>query len=258
MDYQYLLTTISGQYSRLLGENLIGIYVHGSIAFGCFDWNRSDIDFIVVVDKPVPQAVKLQLLQILVDLNKQAPSKGFEMSVVLRRVCEDFVHPTPYELHFSNDWLANYLEDPLSVCNDDYKTDFDLAAHFTVIVNVGIVLCGEAIDKVFGTIPKDDYLDSICKDIENAKEDVVHYPVYVILNLCRVYAYIKDGLVLSKEKGGQWGLANLQVQYCSLITSMLNNYANGEPFVSDNDLQIDFCEYMINLIFAPNSIKNLL
>jgi len=255
MDYQDLLKNISTCYRKLLDENLVGIYIHGSIAFGCFDWERSDIDFIVVVNKPISQDMKLQLFQVLVNLNEQAPSKGFEMSVVLLEFCKNFIHPTPYELHFSNDWLPRYLENPLSVCNDDYKTDFDLAAHFTVIVNAGIVLYGEPIERVLRAIPKGDYLNSICKDIENAKEDVIHYPVYVILNLCRVYAYIKDELVLSKEKGGQWGLANLPIQYHSLIASMLNNYISGKSFIKDDILQIDFCEYMIKLIFTSDSTE---
>ncbi|MDR0767033.1 MAG: DUF4111 domain-containing protein [Methanosarcinales archaeon] len=240
----------------MLCKNLIGIYVHGSIAFGCFNRERSDIDFIVVVKSPVSEQVKLQLLQVLEDLREQAPPKGFEMSVVLERYCKKFVYPTPYELHFSNDCLKQYLENPLLLCNDDPKTDYDLAAHFTVITNAGVVLCGKPISEVFSDIPREEYLDSIRKDIENAREDMVDFPVNVILNLCRVYSYIRDGLVLSKAEGGQWGLINLPEKYHSLIAAMLDNYIQGTDtqsmaFCKDKTLQIDFCEYMLNLIFNP-------
>lgn len=250
LEYQELLAIISMRYNELLAENLVGIYVHGSIAFGCFNWNKSDIDFIVVVNKSINQQTKLQLLQVLEYLRNRAPQKGFEMSVVLGEYCKNFVYPTPYELHFSNGWLKRYLENPLTLCNDDYKTDYDLAAHFTVIKNAGIVLCGKPISEVFGDIPKEDYLDSIRKDVETAAEDVTNYPVYIILNLCRVYAYIKDGLILSKEKGGQWGLENLPKQYNDLITSILNNYTQGAEVLKNAALQINFCKYMSNLIFS--------
>ena len=43
-----LLDTVAGRYEEILGKNLVGIYAHGSLAFGCFSWERSDIDFLVV------------------------------------------------------------------------------------------------------------------------------------------------------------------------------------------------------------------
>lgn len=255
MSLQDLLAEISEQYNQILAKNLVGIYVHGSIAFGCFNWQKSDIDFLVVVKTPLSQDVKLQLFYVLENLRNQAPPKGFEMSVVLHDYCKNFVHPTPYEAHYSRglhmkgdshneDLAASTLE-----YSSEYKTDADLAAHFTIITNIGIVLRGEPIENVFEVVPKKDYLDSIRNDIINAKEDVVRDPVYIILNLCRVYAYIKDELILSKEQGGRWGLANLPKQYHSLIESMVNNYVSGELFIKDETLQVDFCRYMLDLIF---------
>ena len=249
MNYNDILSAIAAQYKKILCESLTGIYVHGSIGFGCFNWDRSDIDFIVVVKTPLSYQKKVQLLDVLVELNNQAPPKGFEMSVVLEGHCRNFIYPTPYELHFGNDWLDEYLKDPSSMCNDEVKTDIDLAAHFTVIKNVGIVLYGKPISDIFGNVPKEDYLDSIRQDIENAIEYVVDYPVYIILNLCRVYTYMKDGVVVSKGDGGKWGLANLPEKYHNLIVAMLNNYIEGTEFNKDEPLQIEFCEYMLKAIF---------
>ena len=229
-------------------HNLVGIYIHGSIAFQCFNWDKSDIDFIVVVDHGISQQIKLDLLNVLENLRSQAPIKGFEMSVVLKRFCTDFEYPTPYELHFSNSWLTRYLENPFELCTDDFKTDPDLAAHFTVIKQVGIVLIGEPIIKVFGDVPKEDYIDSIRLDIQNAKQDVLDNPIYVILNLCRVYAYLKDGLILSKEQGGQWGLNHLPKAYINVIMESINNYSKSEPLILDNMARIDFCDYMLKQI----------
>lgn len=255
MNYNTVLLAIAQRYGQILCENLTGIYVHGSIGFGCFNWDRSDIDFIVVVKTPLSYQIKVQLIDILVELNDEAPPSSFEMSVVLEAHCRDFIYPTPYELHYSNSWHDRYLKDPSSVCNDEIKTDIDLAAHFTVIKNVGIVLSGEPISEIFGNVPKEDYLDSIRKDIENAIESVVDYPVYIILNLCRVYAYMKDGIVISKADGGKWGLANLPEKYHNLIAAMLDNYVEGTEFDKDVSLQIDFCEYMLKLVF--NTTENL-
>ena len=251
MNEKDLLETISARYCALLGENLSGIYAHGSIAFGCFHWDKSDIDFIVVINEAISEQTKRDLLQVLEDLRAQAPPKGFEMSVVLERHCQQFIYPTPYELHVSNACLDQYLENPLSLCCDAPKTAHDLAAHFAVIANTGVLLYGKPIPAVFGDIPREHYLDSICKDIENAKEDVLASPVYVILNLCRVYAYKRDDLVLSKEQGGQWGLAHLPAHYHTLITSALKSYAHGKAFCQEEALRISFAAYMLDKIFPP-------
>lgn len=247
-NFNRLMEIISEKYNKLLGKNLVGIYVHGSIAFDCFHWDKSDIDFIAVINEPIPQHTKLQLLQVLADLGEQAPPRGFEMSIVLEKYCKAFVYPTPYELHFSNGWNEEYLKKQLSLCNDE-RTDEDLAAHFTVIKSVGVVIYGAQIEDVFGVVPHEAYLDSICKDIISAKEYIVEDPVYIILNLCRVYAYINDGLVLSKEQGGKWGLANLPEKYHHLISAMLNNYVKGSAFSNDETQQIQFVDYMLELIF---------
>jgi len=230
-----LLAKLENSYKQILGENLVGIYIHGSIAFGCFSWERSDVDFIAVVDEPLSQEIRLKLLQTLEDLRPLTPPKGFEMSVVLRKYCENFVYPTPFEQHFGNDWLEKYLANPLSICGDGNQIDYDLAAHFTVIKSVGVVLCGEPIEKVFGIVPKEDYWDSIYRDIENAEEDVHDNPVYVILNLCRVYAFVKEGLVLSKEQGGKWGLENLPTEYHGVIRDMLAMYMKGDKNAGIDD-----------------------
>ena len=74
-----------------------------------------------------------------------------------------------------------------------------------ILKSYGIVLYGEAVDDVFGEVPREDYFDSIWNDIVSAQEDILNDPMYVILNLCRVLGYLEDGLILSKQTGGEWG-----------------------------------------------------
>ena len=258
MCLEKLLQVLSNRYEVLLGSHLTGIYVHGSIAFGCFSWARSDIDFIVVVDEPLAEATKLHLLAVLEDLHDQAPPKGFEMSVVLEEHCRLFAYPTPYELHFSNGWRDPYLADPRSLCDTNRKTDIDLAAHFTVINKVGIPLYGRPVAKVFGPVPHQDYLDSILADVAQARQDVLANPVYVILNLCRVLAYVKDRQVLSKAQGGHWGMTHLSEPGRSIVRQALAAYS-GEPAdfdLAQSDLLPDFCSSMLEVIKADVVISN--
>lgn len=46
-----IIETIKTEYRKGLKEKLVGIYLHGSLAMGCFHPNISDIDFLVIVNE---------------------------------------------------------------------------------------------------------------------------------------------------------------------------------------------------------------
>ena len=248
--YLPVLEKIKAEYSRILGGNLTGIYVHGSIAFRCFNWDTSDIDFIAVTDKKIDAPGKLALLNSLVSIQAFCPPKGVEMSVVLREHCERFVYPTPYELHYSNAWRQRFAENPLLLCDDSEKTDPDLAAHFTVIKQAGIVLCGLPVEKVFGDVAREYFIDSIKKDIADAENEITENPVYVILNLCRFLAYLREGLILSKKQGGEWGLSNLCGNCSGIIQTALACYSGTEPMKLSRQQGSAFCDDLLSKIRA--------
>lgn len=254
-----LLHRIKEAYQRILGENLTGIYVHGSIAFGCFHWERSDIDFLVVVEKPLTQHQKEQLIQVLLELDAFAPAKGFEMSVLLRSACSPFADPMPFELHYSNAHRENYQRNPSDTCRAMQGFDPDLAAHITVINHTGVTLCGLPREQVFAAVPKASYLRSLWYDIANAAEETERDPVYFILNLCRVLAYLETGRVLSKAQGGEWGLRHFP-EDARLIRAAQSAYLTGAP-IPESRAYCSFAEKMLQRIrqsadFLSRGIKN--
>ena len=85
MPYQSLLDEIIDKSKEILGRNLTGIYLHGSMAMGCFNPGKSDIDLIIVVEDDISDAQKLVLMEHIVLLNRQAPRKGLEISVVKKK-----------------------------------------------------------------------------------------------------------------------------------------------------------------------------
>ncbi len=249
MNYNKLLNKVVDRYKSELGDNLVGFYVHGSIAFGCFNPLKSDVDFIAVV-KDIPSLEqKIDMMRTILDLEDECTEKGFEMSVVLEQHCKNFIYPTPYELHFGRELSEECSRDIVAYCKKWNGADPDLAAHFTVINSVGITLYGKDISEVFSKIPTEYYLDSIKCDVENAEVDIFINPVYVILNLCRVYAYIKDGLVCSKRSGGEWGLENIDKKYAPIITGAINAYISDKEFIEDKSMMIEFAKHMIQTIF---------
>lgn len=232
----------------IFGNNLVGIYLHGSAVMGCFNEKSSDIDIIIVINTTISTETKHRFMDMIVELNKSAPKKGIELSIVKKDVCKPFIYPTPFELHFSITHLNWYQLNPLDYIDKMTGTDKDLAAHFNIIYHRGRCLFGKDIKEVFENINPKYYFDSIWNDIENAQDEIIKKPTYIILNLCRVLAYKKDELILSKQEGGNWGIANLPKKYHDLILCALNEYIFNISEEWNKSYILNFAKYMIEQI----------
>lgn len=243
--YKTLLEEFVSRSKAIFGANLTGIYLHGSAVMGCFHAAKSDIDLLVVIKDDLSKEIKRRFMDMVVALNAQAPSKGLELSVVKEEVCNPFVYPTPFELHFSNTHLNWYQTNPEDYVEKMKGTDKDLAAHFTITYHRGKTLYGKEISEVFAPVPAADYLDSIWYDIENAVDEIAENPMYLTLNLCRVLAYKNDGLIVSKQEGGEWGLKNIcKPEFQALIAEALKEYQSGEAMVFDVAVAREFAKMM--------------
>ena len=242
-----LIERFTQETARILGDNLVGVYLHGSAVMGCFHPAKSDLDLLVVVEHAMTDEAKREFMDMVIQLNDEAPAKGIEMSIVRREVCKPFAYPTPFELHFSAMHLGWYRDDPEDYIRKMNGTDKDLAAHCTVIRARGRCLFGAPIADVFGEVPKRDYSDSLWNDIAEAEEDIAADTMYLTLNLARVLAYVKDGSVLSKREGGEWGIKNLPEKYQGLLREALSEY-RGETPGYDIRVARDYANYMLRLI----------
>lgn len=246
--YEELLVRLTNLCRSLFADHLTGVYLHGSAAMGCFHPEKSDLDIIVVVRDSLDFSVKMDFMRELVCLNQAAPAKGIELSIVKQVHLNPFVYPTPFELHFSVMHLNWFQQNPEDYIQQMRGVDRDLAAHCTILRKYGIVLFGEPIDAVFGPVGRAEYIDSIWLDVRDAREDILKNPLYVTLNLCRVLAYLQDGLVLSKKAGGEWGLHGLPQRFHGCIQEALACYAGQNEMSGDDQTLACLADYALENI----------
>ena len=224
---QDLLKRLVNNFRETLGENLVGFYVHGSLAMGCFNPLTSHVDFLVVVHVPLDVETKRAIFAFTLELAKDAPEKGLEFSIVLRQYTQHFVFPTPFELHLSPAWYDGSSSGEIDLT--PLRTDPDLAAHFMITRIFGCCLFGEPIAVVFGEVPEQHYWAALVYDLEGILPEIGLNPVYNILNVCRIIAYKQEKRVLSKLEGGRWGLEHLEPAYHPLIQQALDVYQAKTP-----------------------------
>jgi len=223
--------------------NLVGVYLHGSLAMGCFNPQSSDIDLLIVVKEKLTVKIKKMIIKDILNLEEKYSECDIEMSILLENALNEFEYPTPFELHYSKEHKEKYLIDEEYVCGDD--VDPDLAAHIVVIIHRGICLKGKPIKETFKPIENKYFLKSILNDIETASEDIKVNPVYTILNLCRVLYYLKEGVISSKKEGGEWGIKTLDDKYTEIVLISTEKYLNDtKKLYIENDILIEFVNYM--------------
>lgn len=228
-------------FVNLLDDNLVGIYLHGSLAAGCFQWERSDIDFLVVVKEPLSVEKKIAVVEALYSLRQDAPPMGFEMSVLLEKDCREMSYPMPFDLHYSPKWTEEYEKDARGFCERMHGEDPDLTTHILTVHAFGAVIHGPSAARVFGKVKREDALAAIHEDLSQVGEVLHENPVYYVLTLCRALAYYRENLVLSKKTGGEWALKNLPHVHQSVIQAALNAYQSGWDMFYDESLAEDFC-----------------
>ena len=224
-------------FQNTLGEHLTGVYLHGSLAMGCFNPAGSDLDLLVITEQPMSLEQKRALIEALLRLSRSpAP---IEISFLSAADLTPWRYPTPFDLHYGEDWRER-CEQALAgngwrQWNDSHQTDVDLAAHITITRARGICLLGQPIAQVLPSVPRQDYIASIWDDFLWARARAADNPPYFILNACRIAAYLLDARLCSKEEGGAWALNTLPADFHMLISQALSSYRGDEsqPFDAD-------------------------
>lgn len=234
MDTQGVLDQVVDMFKEELGGNLVGIYLHGSLAMGCFNPDTSDIDLLLVVADKLTRDHMRRLAKKIIAFHDGMPNRqGLELSLVLESSLQELVYPPPFEFHYSTFHREKYLTDDDYLCGG--FQDADLAAHYTVILHRGIALYGKPVQEVFTSVDRQHYIQAILHDVEGAVQEITDSPMYYTLNLCRVLYYLKDGVVSSKQEGGEWGLRTLPPKYHRIIERALHQYSGGAQKSADSE-----------------------
>lgn len=243
--------TLCEQVQAALGQTLVGVYLHGSLALGCFNVELSDLDLLFVNRQRMSVETKRQLMQLFLQ-NSQAPCP-LELSVLVFSDIHPFQHPLPFDLHYSEYWRQKVQEEIANEAwkrwNDATRSDPDLAAHLTVARHRGLTLFGQPAASVLPPVPSQDYLSSLVADYLDARAVRARKPMYFILNACRIHAYLTRQRICSKDEGGVYGLEVLPAPFHPLLQRALDIYRGQRPGDAfDERILTDFAAFMDQII----------
>ena len=204
-----------------LAENLVGVYLVGSLASGDFDLD-SDMDFLVVTKRELTET-NMRHLQ---DIQKKVygldhyPAKHLEGSYI--------------SINDLNDWST--AGEKKLYYFDHGSTTFEWSIHDNnwhvrwVLRERGITLIGPEPETLLQPIPLDELFKEMktsMRQILEAFTDALNQPLnfwnsqfgqsFVVLTYCRILHTLNTGTVQSKKAGTKWAKQYVAPQWIKLV-----------------------------------------
>jgi hypothetical protein len=199
-----VLTAWAEGLKRLLGKQIVGLYLSGSLAYGDFVPDRSDIDLQAVVSGPLTEDELNLIEQLHQNIERGCPewANRIECSYVPGELMREPTPPrTPRPW-----WGFGTLYRAAPAGNEWIINHYLLARH-------GIVIAGPDfrelippidIDSVRHASARDLFQEWVPKVDDAAWLSNSHFQSYLVLNLCRILHTVIQGQPGSKKVAGQW------------------------------------------------------
>lgn len=196
----YLLNGIR----EILNENLIGLYLFGSLTYGDFNPESSDIDLVAIVAKPIHQNELVRIKQLHQQAGERFEKWGnrLECSYTPLTLLDNILppkEPRPYygsgffydEATYGNEWIINnYLlyQHGVPLTGPDFRE----------------LIKPISITEVQKACIRDLFQEWEPKIADDAWLENSHYQSYLVMNLCRILYTVLNGITGTKKVSAEW------------------------------------------------------
>jgi hypothetical protein len=215
-DLHAVLGELRSKVRSVLGDRLVGLYLGGSLANGGFD-EHSDIDFVVAIDRDVPDDELAALRALHRDL-WALPSpwaRHLDGSYITTAVLRRYAAAHPPHLY-----VDNGATEPVRSQHDNTC----LARH--VLRERGIALDGPAAQTLIDPVEPDALRREAVAMIREWMGGHLARPQsldgawrqpYTVLTLCRMLFALRHGDIVSKPVAAAWAMRSLDGRFAPLI-----------------------------------------
>jgi predicted nucleotidyltransferase len=208
-EVQQYLDRVGSAFREHLGAELVGVYLHGSLAMGALTPGRSDIDILAVCAAALSPQRRASLGEALAAIPIARSGGDLELSMVTEAAARTPSAAPRFEIHVSTH------EEPSVVDGADRPGDEDLVVHFAMVRARGQVLIGPEPTELFTAPDRVALIRAFLSDIAWARENGAtgwegHYlpelasMTYRVLNAARSWRYLETGDLGSKVEGALW------------------------------------------------------
>lgn len=245
-DVNALLAALLSGAETILGRRFVGMYLHGSLAIGDFDPDRSDIDFAVVTDGELPADTisALSAMHHAIGASDLPWKTNYEGSYIPLEAIRRYdpgrsLHP------------AVCVDGSFGL--DRHGSEWIIQRH--ILREWGIALAGPEPTTLIDPVSPDDLRQATrgvlrewwAPQVENPfRLQDSEYQAYAVLTMCRARYTLETGTVASKPVAARWAQGRLGSRWRGLIDRALAWRHGG-----DMDCFADAVELIRLTVSAP-------
>lgn len=245
-----LLLEVTAQFPVLLGKNLVGIYVYGSLTQNAFNPKRSDIDCIVATNRELSDA-QFQRLGEWLACAADANRWGARLQITFL-IKNEILTMNSKGCLFQFGRLERSGSDgnPIIWMN---------------VLKSGLVLYGPRPDSFVPAITPEILFEALEREVGYLREEIIEKPeskwrnvpsyrAYAVLTLCRILYSYRKGTIVSKPRAARWAIKQLPREWNATILQALNTN-DEQPATKITLSQIRrFIKYVDSQIHRVNHI----
>jgi predicted nucleotidyltransferase len=210
----------------VLGDALIGAYLHGSAVLGGLR-PTSDIDVLAVIDRPTSEQERRAIVDRLLDVSgrraRRGPGRPIELTILVQSAVRPWRHPPRVEFLYG-EWRR-----------DDYEGGFvpgpepmaDLGPEVALTLAGNVALSGPPPAEVLDPIPDADLRRAITAGVPGLMDDLDTDTRNVTLTLARIWATLVTGAISSKDQAAAWALERVPDHLAGPLNLAREMYLEG-------------------------------
>lgn len=211
-------------FKDVLRDNLVGLYLCGSLVQDDFEAHRSDIDLLGVVSEELNDIARQRLVSQLSHEVRAVPAQGLEAVLFRADTVRLPKLGFPFEFAFSTGPQGE------PVCEAPGTAD-DMLIDIALCRDAGIALAGPSASEAFAPISRRLLRHALVEELQWHKREVRKHvddtaAVNAILNAARSLHAAESGQILSKTQGGRWWLQ--RYPFDDLVASALSSREKGQ------------------------------
>jgi predicted nucleotidyltransferase len=195
------LDELVGRLRGVLGADLVGVYLGGSLALGGYAEARSDVDVAVVTGGVLSPGIKTTIVDSVRHESLPCPARGLELVVYTAETLGAATAGAGYELNLNT---GRAMPFHVSYAPGDGEAEHWYALDRAMLRDHGRALLGPPAGEVFTAAPRSVLLGLLAESIRWHEQVGVARDDDAVLNACRALRYADEGRWSSKQEAGEW------------------------------------------------------
>jgi len=199
-----ILLVLFTNVRAILGDQLVGLYLYGSLSLGDFDPASSDIDFLVVTAEDLSEEVleRLRIMHATIASSGLPYATWIEGSYIPRRALQRYDPNNAHHPTIGVDW-------PFQV--GLHGRNWIIERH--IVREHGVVVWGPSPQTLIDPVSLGELRAAVCEQLKSRWQSQLDepewlrprdYQAFAVLTLCRALYTLHEGMTSSKPRAAAW------------------------------------------------------